>query len=79
MTHKEFHEAVRAIAGSRYFSTKVEASEGGVANVKLHVTFRAYIDGQDWTEEHRDARACIRELVGPSGHDVLDMVGAPPC
>lgn len=44
MNQREFHDAVRVVAGRRYFSTSVEAHE--FPGKRIDLTYVGYIDGR---------------------------------
>jgi hypothetical protein len=95
MSLKSFHLAVREIAAGRYFCVQIETTEYSDASRRLdkeskpvEVTYRAYVDGLSWTEQHADPEAAIAELraMRPKGApaapvadaSVLDAVGELP-
>jgi hypothetical protein len=93
MSLKSFHLAVREIANGRYFSTQIEATEYSCshrdpARLALEITYRAYVDGLSWTEQHADPEAALDELRAMRPKDlpaapaadaaVLDAVGELP-
>ncbi len=60
MTHQEFHEAVRALAGGDRFATKVELSTS--SNGRFEVACSANIAGAGWTDDHDTAEGALSEL-----------------
>lgn len=80
MNHAEFHQAVVALAGGRYCSTRVEASTN---NGRVHVAWSAYVSttdgGHGWTNDYPTPEEALAELRGePERETRLEDIGESP-
>ena len=63
MTHAQFHQAIAAFAGGKYYTTKVEVGTHGDGSHSF--VFQAYQHDFGWSEEFATAEECIASFTAP--------------